>query len=102
MSHSGQRSPFERRRDDQKAEEERDRAYVLCKHLVYLHQTARGGVLVQEDEDLGGKDGKKTWLPGQACRFHPPLNSLEPGDSVQVEMSKRLAVEKEMMYEEIP
>jgi len=100
MSHSGRRTSYEERQDQVRAAGAEENAFVLCRHLIFLHRTDKGGVLLQEDEDLGGPNGKKTWVPGVACRFHPPLGTLDKGDAVEVEMPKRLALEKEFLYEE--
>jgi hypothetical protein len=103
MSHSGRRGAWEERGDQQRAHHREQEVTVVCKNLVYLHKTPKGGVLVQENRELAGDnwrvDGKKTWVPAQACLFSPPLNMLTPGDAVSVELPKRLADEKEMFYE---
>jgi hypothetical protein len=93
------RLPFDERREQARQHAREQDVQVTCPHLIFLHVTARGGLLVKEDQELGGDAGKETWLPLQACRLTPSLATLERGDAVTIQMSKRLADEKEMYYE---
>lgn len=101
-SHSGEKSPFERRREDRLADQLAGQVRVLCKGLIYLHQTEKA-ILVQEGEGLAGIEwrtyGKKTWFPKSAVNCSPYILTLKPGDEVEMDMTKRLAEEKEMLYE---
>lgn len=104
MSHSGRRTDYEERQEQQKAYVREGDEIVTCKNLVYLHQTEKA-VLVQEGPELAGdewrKHGKKSWLPKSAIvRCIPSFNSyIEAGDAVEIQIRKRLAEEKEMVYE---
>jgi hypothetical protein len=104
MSFSGNKSSFDRRQDDYKADKaERERA-VVCKGLHYIHQTDKS-VLVQEGEDLAGVEwkshGRQVWLPKSQIRTEPSYNRyLERWDSLdKVELPKWLADERELFYE---
>lgn len=103
MSFTGRRGAWEERGDQAKEQRRADEVMVTCKNLVFIHKTAKGGVLVQENRELAGdnwqKDGKKTWLPAQACSFMPPLSQCDEGVALEVTLPKRLADEKEMYYE---
>jgi hypothetical protein len=100
--HSGRKLPFELRSEEGRAEKRASERQVTCKGLVYVHQTEKA-ILVQEGEDLAGPrwriDGKKTWFPKSAVGCVPGMRSLDVGDMVELTMTKRLADEKEMMYD---
>jgi len=97
------RQPWEERRDQKRAYDREQEVRVTCKHLIFRHLTNRGGVKLQEGEELAGAnwrtDGRTVWVPMQACTFEPPLERLDEWDEVTVTMPKKMADEKEMLYE---
>ena len=101
-SHSGNKLPFELRSEEGRAEARASERQVICKGLVYVHQTEKA-ILVQEGDGLAGVEwrihGKKTWFPKSAVICEPDMRMLDPGDMVELRMTKRLAEEKEMFYE---
>lgn len=103
MSFSGEKTSFQRRQDDSRADRQERERVVVCKGLHYVHQTEKA-VLVMEGEDLAGvewKRGREIWLQKRFIRTEPSYNSyMERWDPLdKVELPKWLADEKELMYE---
>lgn len=74
---------------------------VRIKHMLYIHQTDKGGVLLEESPELSGEgERRQVWLPRSRI-FNPsrPLAGCYPRCPLEFEVTKALADEKELFYE---